>query len=228
MLVRWLSALGLALVCGASCRAAMASGDLPDQFSVVPVAHRMRLNGLPLEIHVVTAPMPPRRACALVAEHWSKVRRARLPGCRPSGDWLLVSACAGSRELTLQLRGDLGGSRGYLSSIDLRTAPARTPVPLLSLPPGTQVRSVLQSSGPDGDSVQYTMTMPTPPPIALQRITDHAVHLGWQLTGPLVPVRDGTTFELRRATQVARGILTRDARGSGLILLEVDAGSLRP
>ena len=106
----------------------------------------------------------------------------------------------------MQLRAASTGSRGYLSKIDLRVRPAEAPVPRVPMPPGAQVRSVLQSSGPDGETVQFTVGMPISPKTALGRLTAQAARAGWKVTAPAQPWTNGGMFELRRGNEFARGL----------------------
>jgi hypothetical protein len=228
MLARFLLALGLAIACGSGCRAAIGAGELPSEFSLGTLGQRLRLNGLPLEVVVLATPLPPRRACSLIAERWSKARGAVSMGCRQSGEWLLISACIGSQELTVQLRQEATGSRGYLSKIDLRARPGSAPRPRVPMPSGARVRSVLQSSGPEGETAQFTIGVPLSPKMALLRMTEHARRFGWEVTSPPQPWAIGGTFDMRRRNELARGVLTREAGGSGLVLVETTVGSLRP
>ena len=227
MLGRLLLAVSLAMACGARCRAAL-DEDFPGEITVAPMARHLRLNGLPLEIELLSTPMPPRQACALIAERWAKSHGAALPGCRQSGDWVLASLCVDFHELTVQLRHSSTGSRGYLSRVDLRARPARAPAPRVPMPLGAGVLNVLQSSGPDGETVQFTIGMPISPKAAVQRLTNQAERNGWKLTMPAQPWTDGGMFELRRGNVYARALLTPNAGGSGLVLVETGMGGPRP
>lgn len=220
LLARPLFALALVMACSATCHAAIDNVDLPEEFSVAPMAQRLRLNGLPLEIQILATPLPAQRACALIAGRWIRIHRAALLGCRQSGGWTLVSLWSGSRELTVQLRPAPLGSRGYLSSIDLLAPPTMSPRPRVPMPPGAEVRSVLQSSGPDGDTVQFTIGWPVSPPTAMRRLREFAGRFGWTVSAPAQSWSSGGTLDMRRGNELARGLITRDSQGTGLVLVE--------
>jgi hypothetical protein len=227
MLARLVFALGLAMTCDASCRAAMDDG-FPAEITVTPTAQHWRLNGLPLEIELLSAPMAPRQACVLIAERWARSHRATLPGCRQNGDWVLASLCVDSQELTVQLRGSPQGSRGYVSRIDLRARPGRTPTARVRLLPEAKVLNVLQSSGPEGEAVQFTVAMPVSTKTAVRWLTAQAARDGWKVTAPAQAWTSGGIFELRRGNVHARGMLTPGTGGSGLVLVETYAGGPPP
>ncbi len=220
MLARIAMAIGLSLACASNCRAAVPASDLPEQFSVVSVAQHVRLNGLPADIEAISTFADPQRACAWIAGHWEKLGYASLSGCRRSGEWLLVTRCVGLQEQTAQLRGSPAGAIGYLSKLDLRARPAKPPWPRIPLPAGARVLSVLQSSVPGGEVVQFTVALPMPPAMALRRLGLDAGRLGWAISDAPDPGSSGGMFELRRNSEELRGILTGLARGSGLVLVE--------
>ena len=147
MLARFLLALALALLCGSDCRAASGDIDLPGEFAVTPIAQRLVLNGLPLEVAAVSAALALRPACDLIAGQWSRVRPAAVIGCRKSGDWLMVTRRAGSKLQTAQLRQSTDGVTGFISQVDLRFPAGQSAAPRLPLPMGARVVSVLQSAG---------------------------------------------------------------------------------
>jgi hypothetical protein len=220
VLARIAMAIGLTLACGANCRAATPARDLPEQFSVVPVAQHVRVNGLPADIEAISTFADPQRACAWIAEHWEKLGYASLNGCRRRGEWLLVTRCVGLQEQTVQLRGSRKGTFGYLSRLDLRARPTRPPWPRIPLPAGARVLSVMQSSAPGGEVVQFTVALPMPPAMALRRLGLDAGRLGWAISDAPDPGSTGGMFELRRNSEELRGVVTGLAQGSGLVLVE--------
>ena len=228
MLARFLLALALALACGSDCRAAAGDIDLPADFAVTPVAQRMVLNGLPLEVAAVSAALGPQQACELILGQWSRVRPAAVIGCQRQGDWLLVTRRAGSTVQTAQLRPSTGGVTGFISQLDLR-APVLEPVaPRLPLPLGARVVSVLQSAGPEGESRQFTLVLPLPPEAALRQLSVNASRLGWQSTlSPAQPPREGM-FEFRRGSQRIQAMVVRSTGGSGVVLLEQGTARRQP
>jgi len=228
MLARFLLALALALLCGSDCHAASGDIDLSREFAVTPVAQRLVLNGLPLEVAAVSAALAPQQACDLIAGQWSRVRSAGVIGCRKSGDWLLVTRRAGSRIQTAQLRQSASGVTGFISQLDLRAQVLKPAAPRLPLPPGTRVVSVLQSAGPEGESRQFTLVLPVPPQAALRQISVNAGRLGWHSTlPPAHPSHEGM-FEFRRGAERIQAMVVRSAGGSGVVLLEHDEARRQP
>ena len=228
MLARFLLALALALLCGSDCRAASSDMDLPREFAATPVAQRLVLNGLPLEVVAVSAALAPQQACDLIAGRWSRVRSAGVIGCRKSGDWLLVTRRAGSKVQTAQLRQSTGGVTGFISQLDLRAQVLKSAAPRLPLPPGARVVSVLQSAGPEGESRQFTLVLPVTPQVALRQISVNASRFGWQsMLPPAQPSREAM-FEFRRGPERIQAMVVRSAGGSGVLLLEQGEARRQP
>jgi len=228
MLGRFLLALALALACGSDCRAASGDINLPGDFAVTPVAQRMVLNGLPLEVAAVSAALGPQQACDLIAGQWSRVRPAAVIGCQRKGDWLLVTRRAGSTVQTAQLRPSTGGVTGFISQLDLRAQVLKSVAPRLPLPSGARVVSVLQSAGPEGESRQFTLVLPLPPQAALRQLSVNASRLGWQSTASTVqPPREGM-FEFRRGPERIQAMVVRSAVGSGVVLVEQGTARRQP
>ena len=228
MLGRFLFALGLALACGSDGRAASGDIDLPGEFAVTPVAQRLVLNGLPLEVAAVSAALAPQQACDLIAGQWSQVRSAAVIGCRRSGSWLLVTRRTGSKVQTAQLRQTMAGVAGFISQLDLRGQVSKSAAPRLPLPAGTRVLSVLQSTGPEGDSLQFTLVMPLPPEAALRQLSVNAGRRGWQITLSAAPAPSEGMFEFRRGPERVQAMVVRCAGGSGVVLLEQGAARRQP
>ena len=228
MLARFLLALALALLCGSDCRAASGDIDLPGEFAVTPVAQRLVLNGLPLEVAAVSAALALRPACHLIAGQWSRVRPAAVIGCRKSGDWLLVTRRAGSKLQTAQLRQSTDGVTGFISQVDLRFPAGQSAAPRLPLPMGARVVSVLQSAGPEGESRQFTLVLPLPPEGALRELSVNASRRGWQTTLPRAqPPREGI-FEFKRGLERIQAMVVRCCGGSGVVLLERGTARRQP
>lgn len=228
MLGRLLLALALALACGSDCRAASGDNDLPRVFAVTPVAQRMILNGVPLEVAAVSAALGPQQACDLIAGEWSRVRPAAVIGCQRKADWLLVTRRVGSKVQTAQLRPSIGGVAGFISQLDLRVQVLNSVAPRLPLPVGARVLSVLQSAGPEGESRQFTLVLPVPAEVALRQLSISASPLGWQNTASTVqPLREGM-FEFRRGAERIQAMVVRSAGGTGVVLLEQDTARRQP
>jgi hypothetical protein len=228
MLRRFLLALGLALACGTDCRAAPRAIELPRDFAVTPIGQRMVLNGLPVEVAAVSAALEPQQACDLIAGHWSRIQPAAVIGCRRSGDWLLVTRRAGSKVQTAQLRQSAAGVAGFISQLDLRAPVGTSAAPRLPLPAGTRVLSVLQSTGPEGESRQFTLALPLPPLEVLRQFSVRASRLGWRSTlSPGQPPRAGTV-EFSRGAELIQATVVRCAGGSGVVLLEQDTARRLP
>ena len=228
MLARILLALALALLCGSDCRAASGDIDLPREFAVTPVAQRLVLNGLPLEIAAISAALAPQQACDLIAGQWSRVRSAAVIGCRKSGDWLLVTRSAGSKLQTAQLRQSTSGVTGFLSHVDLSLPTAQSAVPRLPLPMGARLVSVLQSDGPEGQSRQFTLILPLPPEGALRQLSINASRLGWQSTLSRTQPPREQLLEFRRGLERIQATVVRCCGGSGVVLLEQGAAGRQP
>ena len=228
MLARFLLAAGLALVCGTDCRAAPADIDLPGDFAVIPVAQRLHLNGLPLEVAAVSAALVPQRACDLIAGQWSRVRPATVIGCRKSGDWLLITRRTGWRVQTAQLRESADGTVGFVSQLDLHAQLSKSVGPRLPLPMGARVLSVLQSTGPEGESVQFNLWLPLPPAAVLRQFSVNASRVGWRISqSPAQPSREGM-FEFKRGPERIQAIVVRCAGGTGVVLLEQGTARHQP
>lgn len=201
---------------------------MPGEFAVTPVAQRMVLNGLPLEVVAVSAALALRPACDLIAARWSRVRPAAVMGCRKSGDWLLVTRSSGSKLQTAQLRPSTSGVTGFISQLDLRSPATQSAVPLLPLPLGARVVSVLQSAGPEGESRQFTLVLPLPPEAALRQLSINASRRGWHSTGSRIQLSREGMFEFRRNLERIQATVVRCCGGSGVVLLEQGTGRRQP
>jgi hypothetical protein len=228
MLARFLLAVALALACGSDCRAASGDIDLPGEFAVTPIAQHMLLNGLPLEVAAVSAALAPRQACDLVAGQWSHVRPATVIGCRRNGDWLLVTRRLASQVQTAQFRQALGGVTGFISLLNLSVPVSRSAVPRLPLPRGAHVVTVLQWAGPEGESRQFTVILPTPPVVALRQLAMGASRFGWHSTLPAAQPPGEGLSEFWRGSERIQAMVVRSAAGSGVMLLEQVAAGRRP
>jgi hypothetical protein len=214
-------AAAVALAWAAPARLSAASPELPADIGVARLSGQTRVNGLAIQILMLSASATPDEACAKIAASWQAMPRAAVASCRRIGPWVLINRREGSRLQAVQLRFIGTGTTGFYSELDLTAQPARLPVPRLPIPAGAQLVNVVESADGRSDMRQFTFHFPLPPRELVRRLGRAASERGWK-SGPAAATLR-TMLDLERDGVDVRAVIAGDQGGSSLVLLEICA-----
>lgn len=231
MLIR--CALILALVPVAIPCAAAAS--LPAEIAVLARGQPLNINGLHSDTYALRSSKSPAELGPAL-ERWWRGEAHDLPVLhRQVGEWHVLTRRSAARVLTAQWKAMAdGGSGGYLSEVNLARPPDWQLSPLLKLPAAVRVHNFVQTQDAGNTFTQFLAESALDPAALLHTILVSARRTRWidnsasqwSLRSALAAGR-GACIELQRDATQVQVVIDRDARGSSLVISQVELAPRR-
>jgi hypothetical protein len=142
-----------------------------------PVA--VRINGVDINWISCASALPPGELERALGERW---QRASAP--QPGNEWWVFRHREGTVLHALQLRpSGEGGSSGYCSALDAAARPRPPARPVLALPGGSAIHSVIEQLDAGARSVQFLGGVAGDPVAWRRQLLRRASSGGWQQLG---------------------------------------------
>jgi hypothetical protein len=212
---------------------AAASVELPSQIAVLSRAQPLNINGLQSDNYVLQSPLSPAELGPAIA-HWWQREGGYLPVMRRQvGEWQVLSRRSAALVLAVQWKARAGGgSSGYLSLIDLARPLASQPSLPFKLPTAVRIRSYVQTQDAGNTATQFLAESSAQPAVLLGQMLRSASRGRWlnhsanelALRTALAAGR-GACLDLQRESTQLEIVIDRDARGSSLVINQVERSS---
>ena len=212
---------------------AAASVELPSQIAALSRGQALNINGLQSDNYVLSSPMSPAQLGPAI-EHWWQREGGDLPVMRQQvGEWQVLSRRSAALVLTAQWKAQAGGgSSGYLSLINLARPLAAQVSPQFRLPAAVRVHSFVQTQDAGNTATQFLAESSEQPAVLLGQILRSASRGRWlnysvnelALRAALAAGR-GACIDLQREATQLEIVIDRDARGSSLVINQIEPSS---
>ena len=212
---------------------AAASVDLPSQIAVLSRGQPLNINGLQSDNYVLSSPLSPAQLGPAI-EHWWQREGGDLAVIRQQvGEWQVLSRRSAALVMTAQWKARAGGgSSGYLSLINLARPLASQASLRFRLPPAVRIRSFVQTQDAGNTATQFLAESSAQPTVLLGQMLRSASRGRWlnhsanelALRAALAAGR-GACIDLQREATQLEIVIDRDARGSSLVINQIEPSS---